>query len=125
MALVDRIYAGPLIWGVSDCCTRACDVFAEMHGIDPMAPLRGLYSGPVEAMRIIAGHGGWLPMVDGLCRAAGLRAGAVGPGTLGLVRRGGWHALAIGVPGGWCAPAAQGGSVIVPDAVASWGLQHG
>lgn len=125
MALVDGIYAGPLVWGVSDCCTRACDVFAALHGVDPMAPLRGRYAGPVEALRVIASRGGWLRMVDDLCIAAGLQRGATGPGALGLVRRGGWHALAIGVPGGWCAPAAGGGSVILPDAVASWGMPDG
>ena len=76
--LVDRIYAGPIVWGSSDCCTRACDVFAALHGVDPMAPLRGRYSSAAEALHMIRARGGWLRMCNDLADAA--------PGGVGRAR---------------------------------------
>jgi len=119
IALVDRIYAGPIVWGVSDCCTRACDVFAALHGVDPMAPLRGRYSSAAEALHMIRSRGGWLRMCNDLADAAGLVRGRGDVGALALVRWEGRCALAVGVPGGWAAPC-EGGSAIVSRAVERW-----
>ncbi|WP_397544909.1 DUF6950 family protein [Roseicitreum antarcticum] len=42
---------GPFVWGASDCCTSASDVFQALHGVDPMAPLRGQYTTEAGAWR--------------------------------------------------------------------------
>ena len=120
-ALVDQVYCRPFEWGVSDCCTRACDVFNALHGIDPMAPLRGRYSGPVGAARAINAAGGWLAMCDDLAARAGLVAGVSGPGALGLVEHRRGFVLAINTGDGWAAPV-DCGSVTVQSVVRSWGM---
>ena len=87
----------PWRWGGADCCTAACDVFAALHGIDPMLPLRGRYASRAGALRLIAAWGGWLAMGDGLAERAGLvRADHGQPGDIGIIRdaRG---ALALGI----------------------------
>ena len=120
--LVDRIYRGPVVWGVSDCCTRACDVFAALHGVDPMAPLRGQYGSQAEALALIRARGGWRRMCNDLADVAGLVRGRGDVGALALVRWSGSIALAVGVRGGWAAPDGSG-SVIVPSAIERW--SHG
>lgn len=119
--LVDDIYGRPFDWGRSDCCTRACDVFKVLFGIDPMEPLRGRYTGPLGASRAIKAAGGWLKMCDDLASRAGLEVGVTTPGALGLVENARGFVLAIQTGHGWAAPV-DGGSVIVPRAVRSWGL---
>lgn len=125
MALVDDIYTRPFDWGVSDCCTRACDVFAALHGVDPMAPYRGQYRTTIGAVRLIKTAGGWIAMCDDLALRAGLVPGVTRPGAaLGLVGMGDDHALSIAVPDGWAAPV-DCGVVIVQDVIRSWGLRDG
>lgn len=123
MALVDQVYLQPFEWGRSDCCTRACDVYRALHGVDPMAPLRGRYDGPVSAARLIRSYGGWQAMCATLAGRAGLvQAGSEEPGAaLGLVPNGKDFALSIAVPGGWAVPV-DCGVVIAPRALATWGL---
>lgn len=121
MQLVDRIYAAPFVWGVSDCCTRACDVFAALHGIDPMQAWRGRYACARGAARLVRSFGGWLAMCCAMAARAGLVVGADHPGALGVVEIGRRQALAVRVPRGWAAPV-EGGSVIVSRAVACWGI---
>ncbi len=86
MSAVMEIMDRPWEWGSADCCTSACDVFELIHGIDPMAPLRGLYSTEAGAARMIARRGGWLAMCDGLAVSAGLRQGVGAGGDIGIVR---------------------------------------
>lgn len=123
MALVDQVYLRPFEWGHSDCCTRACDVFRALHGVDPMAPLRGRYDGPVGAARLIRSYGGWQAMCATLAARAGLIDGVAASGAaLGLVQNGPRDfALGIAVAGGWALPV-DCGVVIAPDVVNSWGL---
>jgi len=109
MAAVLDVMAGPWVWGVSDCCSAACDVFARLHGIDPMAPLRGRFASRAEALRLIRSAGGWRPMCADLAARAGLRAGIGGAGELGLVRGGGRLSLAVGVGHGMWAGRVDGG----------------
>ena len=71
MAEVERIMAQPFAWGPCDCCSAACDVFAALWGVDPMAPVRG-YSGALSAHRLMARHGGLGGLADVLARCAGL-----------------------------------------------------
>lgn len=119
-AAVVEVMAGPWVWGASDCCTAACDVFAALYGIDPMAPLRGRYASARGAALMIAGYGGWRAMCEALARDAGLRAGTGGAGELGLVRHAGRWSLAIGWGAGLWAGRTDGGFATVTGAVQSW-----
>ena len=123
MDVIDQVYLQPFEWGRSDCCTRACDVFRALHGVDPMAPLRGRYDGPVGAARLIRSFGGWSAMCSTLAAGAGLIKGAGGPGSaLGLVQSGARDfALSVAVPDGWAVPI-DCGVVVVSDVKISWGL---
>jgi len=122
MDIVARVYLAPFEWGVSDCCTRACDVFAELHGVDPMAPLRGKYSDRRGALRLVRAAGGWRPMCSNLAARAGLVPGVAVPGSLGLVAQPGRSVLAVRVPEGWALPL-DGGLAVEPRALESWGVQ--
>lgn len=64
---------GRFEWGVSDCCTAACDAFSALWGIDPMGSDRGAYGGPVGAHRILRRAGGYLAWCGDRFAAAGLR----------------------------------------------------
>lgn len=119
-AVVVEIMAGPWVWGRADCCTAACDVFLALHGIDPMAPLRGRYASAREAAMVIALQGGWRAMFGRLGQEAGLRPGAGAPGEIGLVQRAGRHSLAIGLGGGLWAGRIDGGFAMVKGAIQSW-----
>ena len=75
---------GEIVWGTADCCTGACDVFHDLHGIDPMWPLRGTYSTQRGAYREITSRGGWVQMTLDLADASGLVEGCGDVGELGL-----------------------------------------
>lgn len=123
MALVDEIYTRPFVWGVSDCCTRACDVMKVVCGIDPMQPVRGQYSSAEGAASVVRAWGGWRAMCAALADRAGLVAGVTTSGSaVGLIKgeKLGF-ALAVAVPRGWAA-SIDCGVVLVPDAIASWGV---
>lgn len=111
--------AGPFVWGRSDCCTSACDIYARLHGIDPMAPLRGRYSTARGAYRLIKAYGGWLPMFRELAAQADLTLTFDwGVGRLGLARVGEDFALVIGIEDGLWAGKVDGGMQAVSEAVA-------
>lgn len=94
--LVWDVMLQPFGWGRADCCTAACDVFAAIHGIDPMAPLRGQYVTRREALVEIRRRGGFEAMAVDLARDAGLQACDPRPGAIGVVRDpGGQEVLAI------------------------------
>ncbi|MCA2014376.1 hypothetical protein LCM17_22995 [Cereibacter sphaeroides] len=105
---VDAVMHGPWVWGAADCCTSACDVFQRLHGIDPMAPLRGRYASEAEALALVRSFGGWRRMFRTLAAAAGLKPGVGAPGEVGLVRETG-YSLAIGIGGGMWAGRIDGG----------------
>jgi hypothetical protein len=84
-AVVDRVMSRPFEWGVCDCSTAACDVFADLHGIDPLAPWRGIYRGEIGAARLIRSMGGPLALAQEMAARAGLVAGAA-LGGVGLSR---------------------------------------
>lgn len=71
--------------GTHDCGTFAADWVRRVSGVDPAAPLRGLYSTPVEADRIIADAGGYAPLIDRLLAGSGWRRAASPPRTGDLV----------------------------------------
>jgi hypothetical protein len=116
LALMD----GPFVWGRADCCTAACDVFLALHGVDPMAPLRGRYRTRAGALRLIAARGGWRAMARALAAEAGLVAGQGGAGEIGLAVVGGSHALVIGIERGLWAGKGADGVVAVRGVEVSW-----
>lgn len=123
MAAAERSMSGRFRWGVSDCCTGACDAFEILWGVDPMAPLRGYRKG-VEARAWIASFGGFGPMVTTLTGRAGLVTATNGsrPGDLGHFV--GWKprqdALAICVGGGWAIKSHTGLSIVKTGIVWAW-----
>lgn len=78
----------PFSWGGvagADCCTAACDAFAALFGIDPMASVRGRYCDLRSAVQLIRTYGTFVDMVDTLCTEAGLIEGLDDPGAIGVV----------------------------------------
>lgn len=122
MAAVERRMGGALEWGVSDCTASACSVFADLHGIDPLAPLRGSYNGPVSAGRIIRAAGGMEALADDLARQAGLVRCCEVPGSIGLVRDGTALVAAICVARGVWAVKAQLGFGILKKVMVAWSI---
>ena len=108
MAVCLDVMDRPWCWGAADCCTAACDVFLRLHGIDPMAPLRGRYDSRVGALRAIALEGGWKKMAQGLADRAGLVASDGRAGDIGLIRVGDTLALGICTEFGWVGKSEQG-----------------
>lgn len=101
------------MWGEADCCASVCAAYARLHGIDPMAALRGSYSDAAGAAGIVARAGGW----DALCEEWLARAGmvevppqAAPPGSIGLLapQPNGTRALAFGLGSGWAGKGARG-----------------
>lgn len=117
----DRIMAVPLIWGLSDCTAAACDVFAELWGIDPLAPIRGSYCGPAGARRIIRQAGGMLALGQYLADRAGLVRCEDVPGGIGIASNARQHVAAICIaPRKWAAKTADG-FAILPEVI--WSCQ--
>lgn len=86
--LANAHMSGEIVWGKSDCCTGACNIFRDLHGIDPMWPLRGTYRSRVGAYHQIASRGGWVQMATDLARTSGLNYGSGAVGEIGLTKRG-------------------------------------
>ncbi len=102
--------SGPFAWGRCDCCIGACDAFADLHGVDPMAHLRGEYRDRPSALRIIRAAGGFRALARDCAARAGLVPGDGAPGEIGVVRlASGSLALGIGLGRGhWVAKASEG-----------------
>lgn len=111
MAVMDR----PWDWGTADCCASACDVFQRLHGIDPMAPLRGRYKTKVEAEAMMAAYGGLDVLAARLAVASMLRDSDGREGDIGVsgprVASGG-RCLMIHVGAGWAAKTSRGFAVL-------------
>ncbi|AOF91407.1 hypothetical protein [Sinorhizobium sp. RAC02] len=84
MEAVERIMSVRSEWGSTDCCFAACDVFADLHGIDPMAPVRGSYVDVIGAARLLKNYGGFASMAVALAGAAGLIVSDGRTGDIGL-----------------------------------------
>lgn len=121
MAEAERIMSRPFAWGPCDCCTAACDVFAALWGIDPMAPVRG-YGGPLGALRMIRRAGGMPALAQSLAGRAGLRDGhAVGGLALSDVP-GSRQSLLICIQPGLWAGKSKAGFALVRTAQKGWHL---
>lgn len=122
MAAVERRMGGPWAWGLADCCSSATAVFADLHGIDLMAGLRGTYRGAGGAARLIRDEGGMMLIADRTAAFHGLRPTAGRPGDIGLVLGGAGFSAAICIQHGVWAAKTTDGFGIASMAVASWGL---
>lgn len=80
-----RIFGAPFGWGVADCCTAPSDLFRLLHGVDPMALLRGRYDSLSGALRLARSFGGFEAMAQACADHAGLRGGVGAVGEIGLV----------------------------------------
>jgi hypothetical protein len=122
--VIDHVLAvmrGPIVMGMSDCCPAACDVFQRLHGIDPMAPLRGRYHTAIGAARIIARAGGFEALADDLAERAGLARCVWQPGALATAVMPTGPALVIGLDQpGWWAGRCEGGYQILRDVGRIW-----
>lgn len=85
IARMRRIFAAPFAWGQADCCTAPCDGFRALHGVDPMALLRGEYGSFAGAARALLRFGGFGAMAAACAEHAGLRPGVGAVGEIGLV----------------------------------------
>lgn len=128
MAAVDDVMSRPWAWGVSDCCTAACDVFRALHGVDPMLVLRGRYHSASSAARLIADAGGFPALARDLAAVSGLRRCEPVPGAIGLSHAGAargpsGRALLICIrPGAWAGKTMDGNAIL---GRAEWGWQCG
>lgn len=108
MAVAEPILQRPFEWGRCDCTSAVCDIFAALHGVDPLAPWRGAYADERTALRIVAGLGGVSAALAEMARRAGLTPGE-SIGAIGLAGT----SLAICVqPGLWVGKSQSGMAVI-------------
>lgn len=108
VAEVERVMSRPFAWGSCDCCSAACDVFLALWGFDPMASLRGRYTGATGAARALHQNGGLGPWAARVAAAAGLSPGHA-PGGFALGGVDGRASLLICIePGMWAGKSLRG-----------------
>lgn len=125
MEEVERVMGDRWQWGVRDCCSSAADVFLALHGIDPMAEVRGTYSTAIGAYRLIRDWGGFPAMADAMARIAGLEIGTGQPGEIGLSEPGNaggpdGRAMLICIQPGQWAGKSEMGFVVLPGVERCW-----
>jgi hypothetical protein len=115
-ALVEARRDAPFAWGVQDCMIWAADAVLACTGEDPAAPWRGSYATEAEALAIMAGFGGQVPMIEAVQAA---RGAAECPlpfaqrGDTALVRQGNQLVMAV-VLDGMLAAAGDDGLLMLP-----------
>lgn len=126
LAQIRRVFAAPFTWGTADCCTAPSDGFRLLHGVDPMALLRGRYTTFSGAARASMRMGGFEHMAQACAGDAGLFDGVGAVGEIGLVDMTGLPAaphfnaaLALRMPDGWWVKM-ENGVLVAPDALRSW-----
>ena len=115
MAEAEAVMSGPFAWGACDCSSAACDVFACLHGVDPLAPWRGAYTGAAGAARLIRSMCG----PQALAREMAARSGLVPGEAIGAIGLHG-RSLIICIAPGWWAGKAKSGIAIVRAADEAW-----
>lgn len=84
---VSAVMRGPMIWGVSDCCTAAADVFHRLWGLHPMGPWRGAFRSRADAVAALrAADAGLKAVCFDQAAMAGLTLCEEHSGAIGLVR---------------------------------------
>jgi len=123
---IEKHMGGPIVWGVSDCCTGPCGVFNDIFGLDPMIGVRGAYSTAFAAARIINPFGGLLGYANHLATASGLHVSKGIQGDIGVSKKDtaigiGGRCLMICVGEGvWAAKTENGVAFIKGKAEISW-----
>lgn len=120
LAEAERIMSRPFAWGPCDCCSAACDVFAALWGLDPMARVRG-YQGAREAAQLMALHGGLPTLAETLADEAGLIPGHAS-GGLAVAMIGPRPSLLICIQPGLWAGKSMRGLALVQAADRGWVL---
>lgn len=120
MAIALDVMSAPWVWGWSDCSSAACDVFQRLHGVDPLAPLRGRYQSAAEAKALQGDD--WPATCADLAARARLVASDGRTGDLGLVRGVHGLSLAICVKDGQWVGKTLGGMRTTRAAEYAWGL---
>lgn len=127
MEITVEVMSPHWVWGTHDCCTAACDVFQQIWGVDPMAPLRGKYSSAFGAAKIIQEWGGMVNMTLSLAEIALLETSSGHPGAIGLSLPGmaagsEGRCLMICIDKGSWAAKTEEGLAILPIAELCWGV---
>lgn len=123
--LLARHFGGRFVWGRRDCCISACNAFAELWGIDPMAQMRGRYRDRRSARETLAAAGGLVCVAVELARESGLRwryADFARAGDLALLPVGGKMALGLAIGDGTFAAKGWWGLAVVDRAEGCWGM---
>lgn len=119
LAAVDQVMSRPFERGAADCCTSACDVFAALWGLDPMAAIRSQYTGLKGAAALIRANGGLPGMAESIAAQSGFTEGhAVG----GLALSHDAQTLLVCIQPGQWAGKTQTGYAIVRQAGKGWHL---
>lgn len=121
MAEAERVMLRPFEWGACDCCSSACNVFASIWGVDPMAPVRG-YSGPLGAARLMRRTEGLAALAETLAARAGLAEGHATGGLALSEDTGGQRSLLICITPGLWAGKSKDGLAILRRAERGWHL---
>jgi hypothetical protein len=112
------------------CLGDASDVFALLHGVDPMASLRPRWRTMAGALRVVARAGGVDALVAPAFRAAGLLpgpavSGAIGIGGVDSPAFGGRAVMICIAPGFWAGKTEAGFAVIRRDLdMGGWTCPH-
>ena len=117
MERVEAVMSRPFEWGGCDCVSAACDVFRDLHGVDPLAPWRGRYRTKAQAWRLVTALGGPVAAAGDLARRAGLSEGAA-VGALGVAGK----SFVICVAPGWWAGKSKSGFALVRSVEGAWHL---
>lgn len=108
----------PFAWGPADCVSAACDVFARLWGVDPLAPWRG-YRSRAGAVAILRQMGGLDALAAAMALGCGLSSGHA-PGGLALSRGPGPRSMLVCVAPGVWAGKSRNGFAILRDAGKGW-----
>lgn len=119
LAAVDAAMSRLFEWGVADCCLSACDTFASLWGVDPIAAYRGQYEGLRGAAALIRESGGLPALAETVASSLGLTEGHA-PGGLALSTDG--RSLLICIQPGQWAGKTETGFAIVRAAGRGWHL---
>lgn len=108
-ALLAERYAMPFAWGGNDCCLFAADDVRALTGFDLAAGLRGQYSTPEEAARLLEEEGGIVALATAMLGQPRELPLLAQRGDVVCVEMAG--RLSLGVVAGngqWCAPGPDG-----------------
>lgn len=109
-AFIANLAQKPFCWRELNCGLELADWWQVNHGVDPASDLRGAVIDATSAERLVAEHGGLVPMIEAIAaRAGALRSPGGKPGDFGVIEAGGVQYCAIrSVTGRWIVKAERG-----------------